>query len=183
MDTSQKKKILDSVQSLITAYSDFPKAGIKFRDIFPIFQDASVFQSLIDLMVEELRKLCSGKKIDAVLGLEARGFLFAPIIALKMGVAFVPVRKKGKLPGDVKTFIYEKEYGKDQFEIQSGSLKKGQNVIVVDDLVATGGSLAAVCSLVKQADCNVLQCMVLIELSDLNGKKAVDAPVEALLSY
>jgi len=123
----------------------------------------------------------SGKP-DVVVGLEARGFLFGPSLALRLGAAFVPVRKKGKLPGKTTSAKYTKEYGEDWFEMQSDAVKPGQKVIVVDDIIATGGSASAAGSLVKQLGGELLGFIFILELDFLKGKEKLDAPAVTLLS-
>ena len=178
-----QKRSLDDIRALITDHPDFPKPGVLFRDIFPVLRDANAFQSLIDIMFERLKQNCSGKRIDVVVGLDARGFLFGPLLALKFGAAFVPVRKAGKLPGAVTRRTYEKEYGSDSFELQVDSVQSGQNVVVVDDLIATGGTMSATCSLIEAIGANVVQCIVVIELAELGGRKKIEAPLDSLFVY
>jgi len=120
-------------------------------------------------------------KVDVVVGLDARGFLIGPIIALRLGAAFVPIRKKGKLPGETLTAIYEKEYGTDSFDIQSGAIKEGDNVIIIDDLIATGGSAKAAGELVKASGGNTLEYIFVIGLIFLKGHEKLDAPVYSMI--
>lgn len=122
-------------------------------------------------------------QIDAIVGLEARGFLVGAAIAPRLNTAFVPIRKPGKLPGQCVESKYEKEYGADVMQIQQGSIKPGMNVIIVDDLLATGGTLSTAVSLVTQCGGQVVQCCVLIELDDLQGRKRTTAPIHAFIHY
>ncbi|KAL8688875.1 MAG: hypothetical protein Q9218_005317 [Villophora microphyllina] len=165
-------------------YPDFPSPGILFEDILPIFADALLHQSLIRAL--ELRvdkEYGSGsQRPDVVVGLEARGFLFGPSLALKLGAGFVPARKQGKLPGLTETAAFEKEYGKDYFQIQKDAIKPGQRVIVVDDIIATGGSAAAAGSLVKKLGGELIGYLFMLELDFLKGREKLDAPVYTLLS-
>ncbi|KAL8663440.1 MAG: hypothetical protein Q9202_003857 [Teloschistes flavicans] len=161
-------------------YPDFPSPGILFEDILPIFADALLHQSLLRAL--ELRVDKESLRPEIVVGLEARGFLFGPSLALKLGAGFVPVRKQGKLPGPTETAAFEKEYGKDYFQIQEGGIKPGQKVLIVDDIIATGGSAAAAGSLVKKIGGHLLGYLFILELDFLKGKEKLDAPVHTLLS-
>ena len=120
--------------------------------------------------------------VDVIVGLEARGFLFGPSLALRLGTSFVPVRKKGKLPGPTKTASYQKEYGEDFFQLQADAIKPGQRVVVVDDIIATGGSAAAAGSLVRQLGGTLLGYVFILELDFLKGRAQLDAPVHTLLA-
>ena len=129
------------LQSAIRTYPDFPTKGILFEDILPIFQDPALHGALIrSLELHITSTYGEENKPDVIVGLEARGFLFAPALALRLGASFVPARKKGKVPGPTVVASYEKEYGTDQFEMQADAVKKGQKVIIVDDIIATGMS-------------------------------------------
>ncbi|KAI0091967.1 phosphoribosyltransferase-like protein, partial [Irpex rosettiformis] len=159
--------------------------GIVFLDIFPILRDPVAFETLITHFVYHLTSTTipgsPNKKIDVVVGLDARGFLLGPIIAMRLGAAFVPVRKKGKLPGECAKASYEKEYGTDSFEMQADAIQPGQNVIVVDDLIATGGSATAAGQLVKKLGGNVLEYLFIIELTFLKAKEKLDAPLYSII--
>ncbi|CAO3660640.1 unnamed protein product [Rhizopus stolonifer] len=148
--------------------------------MFPVFQDPTAVEALICNIVHHITSTYEGK-IDAVVGLDARGFLFGPLIALRLGAAFVPVRKQGKLPGDCAQATYKKEYGEDVFELQKSSLKEGARVIIVDDLIATGGSASAAGQLVKQCNAKTVEYVFIMELDFLNGSKTLDAPVYSLI--
>ncbi|KZP32892.1 adenine phosphoribosyltransferase [Athelia psychrophila] len=173
------------LQSLLTAHHDFPKKGIVFLDMFPILRDPIAFETLITHFMHHLTShtipLSPAKKIDVVVGLDARGFLFGPIIALRLGAAFVPVRKAGKLPGAVVSAQYEKEYGTDSFEMQADAIKPGQSVIVIDDLMATGGSAKAAGELIAQQGCKTLEYLFIIELEFLKGHEKLDGPVYSIV--
>ena len=120
-------------------FPDFPSPGILFEDILPLFSDPTLHETLIRALELHIRsKYGSGQGPDLVVGLEARGFLFGPSLALRLGAGFVPVRKQGKLPGPTETASYEKEYGEDFFQIQSDSISRGQTVLIIDDIIATG---------------------------------------------
>lgn len=136
---AQLSGLTQKLRAALRQYPDFPEKGILFEDIMPIFADPSTHQALIDaLAIHVTNTFGAAQKPDVIVGLDARGFLFGPSLALKLGAGFVPVRKRGKLPGDVVTASYKKEYGEDFFQIQTDSIKQGQRVIVVDDIIATG---------------------------------------------
>jgi adenine phosphoribosyltransferase len=126
------------LRGALRQFQDFPSPGILFEDILPIFADPSLHEALIRSLELHILESYGGQKPDVVVGLEARGFLIGPSLALRLGASFVPVRKQGKLPGPCVTQAYEKEYGQDFFQMQSDSIKPGQKVIVVDDIIATG---------------------------------------------
>lgn len=170
------------IKAAVRQFPDWPLKGILFEDILPIFADPKLFADLIDAL-ELLIKEKLDSKPDVIVGLEARGFLFGPTLALRLGAAFVPIRKKGKLPGPVETDVYQKEYGEDHFQIQSDAFKKGSKVLVVDDLIATGGSALCAGNLVKKIGGELLGYLFLIELGFLNGREKLGgAPVHTLLS-
>jgi adenine phosphoribosyltransferase len=146
---------------------DFPKPGILFRDITPLLREPRAFHEAIAQLAAHYR----GQKIDVVAAAEARGFIFAAPLALELDVAFVPVRKPGKLPFDTFAFHYELEYGRDTLEMHRDGISPGQNVLLVDDLLATGGTVEACCRLVEQSQAKVVGCAFLIELAALGGAK------------
>ncbi|CAF0946272.1 unnamed protein product [Adineta steineri] len=159
---------LDLLRSSLKLCPNFPKKGITFIDVFGAFANPKAHRALIDLILSRLKKL--GTTIDAVVGLEARGFIFGPQIALELQVPFVPVRKLGKLPGKVAKIDYDLEYGKDTMEIQTQVLKPGTKILLVDDLLATGGTLGAAQKLCVDLGCEVVETLVIIELLGLNGR-------------
>ncbi|XP_788872.2 adenine phosphoribosyltransferase, partial [Strongylocentrotus purpuratus] len=161
---------------------DFPKPGILFRDIFPLFRDPSILSDLLDLLVHHVQQNFKDK-VDVVVGLEARGFLFGPMLALRLGCGFAPIRKKGKLPGECIQVSYTLEYGTDVFEMQKGAITAGQKILIVDDLIATGGTMMAACQLVKNMEAKVLECLVIIELTDLKGKEKLTDPFHTLIDF
>ncbi|CEG70439.1 Putative Adenine phosphoribosyltransferase [Rhizopus microsporus] len=171
---------IERIKNLLGTHEDFPKKGIVFKDMFPVFKDPTAVEALISNIVHHINSTYP-EKIDAVVGLDARGFLFGPLIALRLGAAFVPVRKQGKLPGDCVQATYQKEYGEDIFELQKSALKEGDRVIIVDDLIATGGSAAAAGQLVKQCNAKTVEYVFVMELDFLNGSKTLDAPVYSLI--
>ncbi|OJD11654.1 adenine phosphoribosyltransferase [Blastomyces percursus] len=171
------------LRGALRQFPDFPSKGILFEDILPIFADASLHEDLIRcLELHIIETYGHDQKPDVIVGLEARGFLFGPSLALRLGAAFVPVRKKGKLPGPVETETYQKEYGQDFFQIQVGSIKPGQKVVVVDDIIATGGSACAAGALVQKLGGTLLGFIFMLELDFLKGREKLRAPTYTLLS-
>jgi len=159
---------------------DFPKPGIIFKDITPLLQNHDAFSRVIADFVERYK----GVRIDVVVGVESRGFLFGPPISLAMGSAFVPIRKKGKLPYKTVDKSYDLEYGSATIEMHTDAIKPGQRVLIIDDLLATGGTAAAACELIKEQGGEVVECAFLVELSFLNGRSKLDGiPVFSLISY
>ncbi|XP_075160732.1 adenine phosphoribosyltransferase [Haematobia irritans] len=178
MNNEQK---LEYINQHIGVYPDFPKKGILFRDIFASLTDAKACQYIKDLLLDHVRQ--STPDIDIIVGLESRGFLFNLMLASELGVGCAPIRKKGKLPGECVSVEYTLEYGTDIFEMQTTAIKPGQKVLIIDDLLATGGSLEAAVKLVRKAGGVVAQCLVIMELAFLEGRKKLDAPVHSLLKY
>uniref|UniRef100_A0A1B6FE53 Adenine phosphoribosyltransferase n=1 Tax=Cuerna arida TaxID=1464854 RepID=A0A1B6FE53_9HEMI len=169
---------IDLVKKHIQRYPDFPKPGILFLDIFSVLRSSAAFHALQELFISHMRKLGG---VDVIAGLESRGFLFGPSLALELGLPFVPIRKKGKLPGKVNQVAFTLEYGIDAFEIQTESILPSQKVVLLDDLLATGGSLAASCQLITQLGAQVVECLVVIELTDLKGRDKIPAPVYSFI--
>lgn len=149
----------------IRVIEDFPKEGISFKDITTLIGDGEGLRASIDAMVAYLKE----KEVDVVVGPEARGFIFGVPVAYALGVGFVPVRKKGKLPGETVSIEYDLEYGTDVLQIHKDSIKKGQKVAIVDDLLATGGTIEAVSKLIENAGGEVVSLNFLIELTGLKG--------------
>ncbi|KAK0657144.1 phosphoribosyltransferase-like protein [Cercophora newfieldiana] len=162
---STKIKLLGALRS----FPDFPIPGIQFIDILPLFQDVSIHLALLRAL--ELQVLESGVKPNVIVGLDARGFLFGPSLALRLNAGFVPVRKQGKMPGPCVTAAYEKEYGTDYFQMQEGAIKPGQTVLVVDDIIATGGSAAAAGDLVKKLGGDLVGYLFILEIPFLKGRE------------
>jgi len=159
---------------------DFPEEGISFKDITPLLQDANALASA----AEALYELVKNKNVDKVVGMESRGFLFAPLLATQLNAGFVPVRKRGKLPHQTISEPYALEYGTDVLEIHVDSIIKGEKVLIHDDVLATGGTAKAVCKLIEKLGGEVVQCNFLLELKFLKGRdKLSDYPVEALIQY
>lgn len=176
---------VEFIKSFLTIYQDFPKKGVAFCDIFPLFRNPLAFEALITHLVHHLVSNivpnCPDKKIDVVVGLDSRGFLFGPVIALRLGAAFVPVRKRGKLPGECDRSVFEKEYGTDEFEMQTNAISPGQTVVIVDDIIATGGSASAAGELVRKQGGNLLKYIFIAELTPLKGKDRLDAPAYSMV--
>jgi len=167
------------IKEHIRAIPDFPKPGILFYDIATLLRHAEAWQVAMDRMAELVRP----HRPDYLAGVDARGFLLAAPLALKLGCGFLMLRKRSKLPGPVIGLDYGLEYGSDRIEIQADAVTGGDRVVVVDDLLATGGTLAAGIKLLQQVGAEVPAAAVLIELTFLNGRARLDVPVEALVAY
>jgi len=172
--------VTESIEPLIRAIPDFPIPGILFRDITPLLADPRGFKATIDLFVERFRDA----KVDAVVGIEARGYMIGAPVAYALGAGFVPVRKPGKLPGEKYSEEYALEYGTNTLEIHADAVGNGHRVLVVDDLLATGGTIAATLRLLQKLGANVVGTAVLIELEALNGRAALNgAPLTSFIKY
>ena len=159
---------------------DFPTPGILFRDITPLLQHPAAFRFAVDQMAERF----ADTSFDAIVGIESRGFLFASPLAYKLGIPLVPARKQGKLPYETNSVSYELEYGTDSIEVHVDAVRPGDRVLIVDDLIATGGTLAATVELIERIGGSVAGVGVVIELSDLNGRDLLSGhDVESLLTY
>jgi len=163
---NEKQKTASHLKKHIRTIPHFPKQGVMFRDITTLLQHPKAFKKTCD----ELYKRYKGKKIDVVVGIESRGFVFGAVIAYLLGVGFVPVRKPGKLPHKTIKQEYELEYGKDAVEMHQDAIKRGQNVLIVDDLIATGGTVAATIKLVERLGGKVEECCFVVELPELKGR-------------
>ncbi|MDH3200139.1 MAG: adenine phosphoribosyltransferase [Myxococcales bacterium] len=171
---------IDYLRSRIRDVPDFPKEGILFKDITPLLADVEAFRTSIDLIAERL----DGEHLDVVIGIESRGFMFGAALADKLGVGFVPVRKPGKLPAATYRAEYELEYGTDALEIHQDALRAGQRVVIVDDLIATGGTAKATGDLVERCGAEVASFVFLINLRFLKGEdKLAGYRVISLLDY
>ena len=171
---------MTNLEAFIRDIPDFPKPGIVFKDITPMLADATAFKACIDSLAEATADL----PCDVIVGTESRGFLFGAALALVKGTGFVPVRKPGKLPYDVISQEYSLEYGTDTVEMHSDAVSEGQSVLVVDDLIATGGTAAATCDLVERAGARVSACAFVISLDFLPWREKLgDREVRALLRY
>ena len=160
--TTDKKSLKASIRDI----PGFPKEGIIFKDITTLLKDGKKFREAVDLICDEFK----GEKIDAVLSIEARGFIFGAAVAYKLGVGIVPVRKKGKLPYKTHSVTYELEYGKDTLEVHQDAFEKGARILIVDDLLATGGTTRAVADLVEKMGGSISGLAFLIELLPLKGR-------------
>jgi adenine phosphoribosyltransferase len=170
----------DDLKRAIRAIPDFPNPGILFRDITPVLENAALFKGSIDLLAGECADLAPAK----VVGLDARGFIFGAALAYRIGAGFVPVRKKGKLPFRTISHAYDLEYGSAEFEIHCDSIHPGEKVILVDDLLATGGTAAAAVHLLKQLGANVLRTLFVVELDGLGGRdQLVPMEVRSLVRF
>ncbi|RVX71884.1 Adenine phosphoribosyltransferase [Exophiala mesophila] len=170
------------IRAGLKQYPDFPKPGILFEDILPLFASHQLHKDLILAYVLQIQEsFGSDNKPDVIVGLDARGFLIGATLALRLGIGFVPVRKPGKLPGKLETAEFQKEYGVDSFAIQSDAIKPGQKVLVVDDLIATGGSAQAAGTLVQKSGGILLGYIFIIELTFLKGRDKLNAPVHTLI--
>jgi len=168
------------IQNAIRNIPDFPKPGIQFKDITPVLADARLFSGVIDLLVQPFKP----GSIDAVVGIDARGFIFAAAAAIKLKAGFVPVRKKGKLPYHTHEQDYALEYGSAAIAIHVDALKQGNRVLLVDDLLATGGTAAAAAALVKKLGAQIMEISFLSELSFLNGREKLKGhPIRSVVTY
>ncbi len=179
-NTAQSASAIERIKSIIRDVPDFPKKGIIFKDITPLLADPAAFGEVVKGMAERYK----GLGITKVMGIEARGFILAAPIALALGAGMVPVRKKGKLPYRTVSATYALEYGEDTLQIHEDALGKGERVLIVDDVLATGGTAGAVCSLVEKLGGQVASVAVLIELEFLNGRaKLPGREVFSLIKY
>ncbi|HBE88591.1 MAG TPA: adenine phosphoribosyltransferase [Elusimicrobia bacterium] len=171
---------METLKAAIRDVPDFPKPGIMFKDITPLLNDPALFGLAVKLLAEPYK----GKGITKVVGMEARGFIFAAPVALELGAGFTPVRKKGKLPYKTVSVTYDLEYGQDTLQIHEDALASGEKVLIVDDVLATGGTAKGVCGLVEKLGGKVEAVAMLIELGFLNGRDKLSGyPVESLIKY
>ena len=170
------------LKSLIRDIPDFPKPGIMFRDITPLLRHPEGLRHTIDLLVQTCKD--QGFAPDYVVGIESRGFMFGPSVAYQLGAGFIPVRKPGKLPAAVHSIEYELEYGMDRLEVHQDAFDCGCRILIVDDLIATGGTASATAQLVQQIGCELVGFAFIIELRDLGGRqKLPDVPIVTLVEY
>lgn len=171
---------VQALKAKIRDVPDFPKPGIMFKDITTLLQDGAAFRQAIDALVG----LCEGRAIDKVVAIESRGFIFGSVVAERLGVGFVPVRKPGKLPHRTLRASYQLEYGEDALEIHADALARGERALIVDDVIATGGTARAVAELVERTGASVTAFAFLIELTFLPGREALRGhEVLSLLRY
>ncbi len=157
----------EELKKKIRTIPHWPKQGIMFRDITTLLKDKKGMRRVIDLFVQRYTE----QDFDIIAGIEARGFIFGGAIAHQLGKGFVPIRKKGKLPAETVSHEYEKEYGPDTMEIHKDAIKPGDKVLLIDDLIATGGSFIAACELIKKLGGEIVECACVVDLPDLGGKK------------
>ena len=169
-----------NLRDYIEEVPDFPEKGVSFKDITPLLEDPGAFA----FAAQALMDFTEGLKIDKVVGIESRGYFFAPLLAYKLGAGFIPARKPGKLPRKTLSQRYDLEYGNDALEIHEVSISKGDRVLIHDDVLATGGTARAMCNLIENLGGHVVQCNFLIELGFLNGRDKLEGfPVRSLISY
>tara|TARA_X000001036_G_scaffold68908_1_gene60048 strand:+ start:2346 stop:2861 length:516 start_codon:yes stop_codon:yes gene_type:complete len=171
---------MDYIRDLIRDIPDFPKEGILFKDITPVLSDIKALR----LSIEEMSKPFMNQNIDVVVGIESRGFIFGAPIADKLDAAFVPIRKPGKLPWNTEKVEYELEYGTDTLEIHKDAINEGQNVLIVDDLLATGGTAEAACKLISKIKGTIKGLVILVELDFLKGREKLNQyNVHSIVKY
>lgn len=173
--------VIEQVRDKIRNIPNFPKEGILFRDITTALKDKVALKQMVDYLAEQFK----AEKIDYIVGLESRGFIFGMPLAYLFDAGFIPIRKPNKLPGETLSESYQLEYGTDTFEIHADALTKGDRVLIVDDLLATGGTAAAACNLVKKTGAEIVGCAFVIELDDLNGRAKMpkDCRVVSMVHY
>ncbi|CAM4352256.1 adenine phosphoribosyltransferase [Zobellia nedashkovskayae] len=169
-----------NLKAFIRDIDNFPQEGVIFKDITPLLADAKAMQYTLDRLLE----MVGDVKIDKVVGMESRGFFFAPLLAQRLNAGFIPVRKPNKLPAEKTSQTYDLEYGTDTLEIHSDAILAGEKILVHDDVLATGGTAKATCDLIKRLGGEIVQCNFLIEVDFLNGRSKLDkTDVKALLNY
>src|SRR6187200_872855 len=172
--------VVEKLRAGVRDVSDFPKKGIVFKDITPILSDPALFRASIDLFLER----CRGREIDKIVGIDARGFLFGSAVAYQLGVGFVPLRKKGRLPYKTESAKYSLEYGEAEMELHIDAIERGEKIVLIDDLLATGGTSASAAALIKKVGGDLLEAQFLIELEFLRGRKKLEStPVTSFLKY
>ena len=173
---------MDFIRDAIRTIPDYPKPGIQFRDVTTLLTDAQAFRATVDYLVRPW----AGKKIDKVAGIEARGFILGGAVAHQLSIGFTPVRKRGKLPHQTLIEEYELEYGSDAIEIHIDSVEEGERILLIDDLIATGGTAEAAVKLLRRAGAIVVGAAFVVDLPDLGGAKrieALDVPVTSLVAF
>ncbi|HEY2101832.1 MAG TPA: adenine phosphoribosyltransferase [Chthoniobacterales bacterium] len=171
---------ISKLRAAVRDVPDFPKKGILFKDITPILSDGGLFRESIDVFLQQ----CRGKSIDKIVGIDARGFLFGSAVAYELCVGFVPLRKKGRLPYKTESAKYSLEYGEAEMELHIDAIKEGERIVLIDDLLATGGTSASAATLIKKVGGNLVEAMFLIELEFLDGRtKLQPTPVTSFLKY
>jgi len=158
---------MEHIKSKIRTVPHWPKQGIMFRDITTLLKDSHGFNHMVKLLHERYKDM----KIDIVAGIESRGFITGAVLAHRLNVGFVPIRKPGKLPAETVSEEYELEYGKDKIEMHTDAISKGDKVLLVDDLIATGGTALAACNLIQKLGGEIIECSFIVDLPDIGGKK------------
>lgn len=174
------EKIVEELKNSIRSIPDFPKKGILFRDITTLLKDAQKFKQAVEVIATKYKE----KRIDKVAAVEARGFILGGAIAYKLDAGFIPIRKKGKLPSQVYKVSYQLEYGEDSLEIHRDAIKPEDKVLIVDDLLATGGTAKAACQLIENSGAEIIGIEFLIELTDLKGiEKLKGYPINSIIKF
>ena len=168
------------LKETIRSIPDWPIKGVIFRDLTTLMQNPQAFKESCDILYDRYKDM----DIDKIVGIDARGFVFGAVLAYKLGIGFVPVRKKGKLPWKTSQETYSLEYGEDTLEIHEDAVKKGEKVIIVDDLIATGGTVGATVKLVKKLGADIIECAFIVELPDLKGRDQIqDCKVYSITQF
>ena len=171
---------LEKLRAAIRDVPDFPKPGIVFKDITPILGNGKLFRAAIEAFLEQ----CRGKQIDKIVGIDARGFLFGAAVAYDLGIGFVPLRKKGRLPYKTESAKYSLEYGEAEMELHVDAIERGEKIVLIDDLLATGGTSASAAALIKKVGGDLLEAQFLIELEFLHGRQKLEGTrVVSFLKY
>lgn len=176
------RTVQDELIASVRTIPDYPKEGVLFRDITTLLGDARAFRRAVDALVQPW----AGSKVDQIAGIEARGFILGGAVAHQLSAGFVPIRKKGKLPYDTVRIAYSLEYGLDEMEMHKDAIRPGDKVIVVDDLIATGGTAEGACKLLKSMGADIVAACFIIDLPDLGGRakiEALDVPVRTLIEF
>ena len=168
------------LKKCVRSIVDWPIPGVIFRDLTTLMKDPEAFRESCDIFYERYREM----HIDKIVGIDARGFVFGAVLAYKLGVGFVPVRKKGKLPHETIEEVYSLEYGSGTMEIHSDAIDEGDKVVIIDDLIATGGTIGATVKLVEKLGGDIIECAFLIELPDLKGREQIpESPIFAIMEF
>ena len=176
----ESETLLNEIKSAVRNIPDFPEPGIQFKDITPVLADSNLFAGCIDLLTSHFKP----EDVDFVVGIDARGFIFAAAAALKLDAGFVPVRKKGKLPFETHEESYDLEYGSNTVAVHTDAVHEGSRVLLVDDLLATGGTAAAAINLLNKLGADIVEVSFMIELGFLNGREKLNgAPIRSLITY
>src|SRR5437763_9539158 len=171
---------IDQLRAAVRDVPDFPKPGIIFKDITPILSQGKLFRASIDIFLDR----CRSQEIDKIVGIDARGFLFGSAVAYELGIGFVPLRKKGRLPYKTESAKYTLEYGEAEMELDIDAITRGAQIILIDDLLATGGTSASAATLIKKIGGHLVEAIFLIELEFLHGRQKLEpTPVTSFLKY